>query len=42
MARKEIGIISTEDEIKIIARKRITLNGGGSYINIFSLATTFS
>ncbi|QUG75044.1 type VI secretion system tip protein VgrG [Erwinia sp. E602] len=34
LARKEIGIISTEDEIKIIAKKRITLNGGGSYITI--------
>ncbi|KGT95337.1 type IV secretion protein Rhs [Erwinia typographi] len=32
LARREISIISTEDEIKIIAKKKITLNGGGSYI----------
>jgi type VI secretion system secreted protein VgrG len=34
LARKEISIVSTEDEIKIIAKKRLTLNGGGSYIRI--------
>jgi len=34
LARKEISIVSTEDEIKIIAKKKITLNGGGSYIRI--------
>ncbi|MFK8260624.1 DUF2345 domain-containing protein, partial [Erwinia sp. AnSW2-5] len=34
LARKEISIISTEDEIKIIAKKKITLNGGGSYITL--------
>uniref|UniRef100_UPI0034CE41C8 DUF2345 domain-containing protein n=1 Tax=Enterobacter soli TaxID=885040 RepID=UPI0034CE41C8 len=32
LARKDISIVSTEDEIKIIAKKKITLNGGGSYI----------
>ncbi|MBB3303955.1 MULTISPECIES: type VI secretion system tip protein VgrG [unclassified Enterobacter] len=43
LARKEISIVSTEDEIKIIAKKKITLNGGGSYItldaNAIELAT---
>ncbi|MFC7777009.1 type VI secretion system Vgr family protein [Pantoea sp. GCM10028869] len=34
LARREISIISTEDEIKIIAKKKITLNGGGSYITL--------
>ncbi|HFP9377516.1 TPA: type VI secretion system Vgr family protein [Raoultella ornithinolytica] len=34
LARKEISIFSTEDEIKIIAKKKITLNGGGSYITL--------
>ncbi|WP_237932098.1 type VI secretion system Vgr family protein [Buttiauxella sp. S19-1] len=34
LARKEISIISTEDEIKIIAKKKLTLNGGGSYITL--------
>lgn len=34
LARKEISIVSTEDEIKIIAKKKLTLNGGGSYIKI--------
>ncbi|WP_336239804.1 DUF2345 domain-containing protein, partial [Enterobacter chuandaensis] len=34
LARKEISIVSTEDEIKIIAKKKITLNGGGSYITL--------
>ncbi|MEA5103968.1 type VI secretion system tip protein VgrG [Pantoea sp. S18] len=38
MARKEISIVSTEDEIKIIAKKKITLNGGGSYISLDSNA----
>ena len=34
LARKEINIVSTEDEIKIIAKKKLTLNGGGSYITM--------
>jgi type VI secretion system secreted protein VgrG len=34
LARREISIVSTEDEIKIIAKKKITLNGGGSYITL--------
>ena len=34
LARREISIISTEDEIKIIAGKKLTLNGGGSYITL--------
>ncbi|MGN8012025.1 MULTISPECIES: type VI secretion system Vgr family protein [Enterobacter] len=34
LARKEISIVSTEDEIRIIAKKKITLNGGGSYITL--------
>ena len=34
LARKEISIVSTEDEINIIAKKKITLNGGGSYIRL--------
>ncbi|WNY86918.1 type VI secretion system tip protein VgrG [Leclercia adecarboxylata] len=34
LARKEISIVSTEDEIQIIAKKKITLNGGGSYITL--------
>ncbi|CCJ99564.1 VgrG protein [Cronobacter malonaticus 507] len=34
LARKEISIVSTEDEIKITAKKKITLNGGGSYITL--------
>lgn len=34
MARKGISIISTEDEIKIIAKKKVTINGGGSYITL--------
>ncbi|MEE9659081.1 type VI secretion system Vgr family protein [Enterobacter cloacae complex sp. CARB60] len=34
LARKEISIVSTEDEIRIIAKKRLTLNGGGSYITL--------
>jgi type VI secretion system secreted protein VgrG len=34
LARKEISIVSTEDEIKIIAKKKLTVNGGGSYVNL--------
>ena len=34
LARKELSIVSTEDEIKILAKKKITLNGGGSYITL--------
>ncbi|EBD9555970.1 type VI secretion system tip protein VgrG [Salmonella enterica] len=34
LAKKEIVITSTEDEIKITAKKKITLNGGGSYIRL--------
>ncbi|HGU2019801.1 TPA: type VI secretion system Vgr family protein, partial [Escherichia coli] len=34
LAKKEIIITSTEDEIKITAKKKITLNGGGSYIRL--------
>ncbi|WP_346827799.1 type VI secretion system Vgr family protein [Serratia inhibens] len=34
LARKGISIVSTEDEIKIIAKKKLTLNGGGSYITL--------
>ena len=34
IARKELSIVSTEDEIKIIAKKKLTLNGGGSYITL--------
>ncbi|WP_152693296.1 DUF2345 domain-containing protein, partial [Franconibacter helveticus] len=34
VARKGISIVSTEDEISIIAKKKITLNGGGSYITL--------
>ena len=34
LARKEISIVSTEDEIRIIAKKKLTLNGGGSYITL--------
>ncbi|ELY6085878.1 type VI secretion system tip protein VgrG [Cronobacter sakazakii] len=34
LARKEISIVSTEDAINIIAKKKITLNGGGSYIRL--------
>ena len=34
LARREICIVSSEDEIKIIAKKKITLNGGGSYITL--------
>jgi len=34
MARHGLEIASTEDEVRIIAKKRITLNAGGSYIAI--------
>ncbi|MCK6697561.1 DUF2345 domain-containing protein, partial [Enterobacter bugandensis] len=34
LARKAISIVSTEDEIRILAKKKITLNGGGSYITL--------
>ncbi|MCU7433914.1 DUF2345 domain-containing protein, partial [Yersinia pestis] len=34
LARKAITITSTEDEIKITVKKRITLNAGGSYITL--------
>ncbi|HBE2765361.1 TPA: type VI secretion system tip protein VgrG [Escherichia coli] len=34
LAQKLIEITSTEDEIKITAKKKITLNGGGSYIRL--------
>lgn len=34
MARHGLEIISTEDEIRIIAKKKITLNAGGSYITL--------
>jgi type VI secretion system secreted protein VgrG len=31
LARHELSITSTEDEVRITAKKKITLNGGGSY-----------
>jgi len=34
MARHGLDITSTEDEIRITAKKKITLNGGGSYITL--------
>ncbi|RIF67113.1 DUF2345 domain-containing protein, partial [Shigella boydii] len=34
LAKKSIEIVSTEDEIKITAKKKITINGGGSYIQL--------
>ncbi|MGC6373072.1 type VI secretion system Vgr family protein [Pseudomonas sp. S2.OTC.A_B10] len=34
MARHGLSIISTEDEICIVAKKKITLNAGGSYITL--------
>ncbi|EBP4344565.1 DUF2345 domain-containing protein, partial [Salmonella enterica] len=34
LAKKEIVITSTEDEIKITAKKKVTINGGGSYIRL--------
>lgn len=34
LAGKSLSIVSTEDEIQIAAKKKITLNGGGSYITL--------
>lgn len=34
LARKELEITSTEDEIHIVAKKKIILNAGGSYLTI--------
>uniref|UniRef100_UPI0030DB19B9 DUF2345 domain-containing protein n=1 Tax=Pseudomonas sp. EA_15y_Pfl2_R67 TaxID=3088687 RepID=UPI0030DB19B9 len=34
MARHGLDITSTEDEIRIVAKKKITLNAGGSYITL--------
>ncbi|MBJ2228159.1 type VI secretion system tip protein VgrG [Pseudomonas simiae] len=34
MARNGLSITSTEDEIRIVAKKKITLNAGGSYITL--------
>ncbi|WP_420372494.1 DUF2345 domain-containing protein, partial [Phytobacter diazotrophicus] len=34
LAKKSIEITSTEDEITITAKKKITINGGGSYIRL--------
>lgn len=34
LAQKSLTIISSEDEIKITAKKKITLNAGGSYITL--------
>ncbi|BBP82823.1 type IV secretion protein Rhs [Pseudomonas sp. Pc102] len=34
LARQGLDIVSTEDEIRITAKKRIVLNGGGSYISV--------
>lgn len=34
MARHGLEIISTEDEVRIVAKKKITLNAGGSYITL--------
>jgi type VI secretion system secreted protein VgrG len=34
LARLELSITSTEDEIRITAKKKIALNGGGSYLNL--------
>ncbi|GGL25773.1 type IV secretion protein Rhs [Pseudomonas brenneri] len=34
MARHALEITSTEDEIRIVAKKKITLNAGGSYITL--------
>lgn len=42
LARKEISIVSTEDEIRIVAKKKITLNGGGSYITLDANALEFA
>ncbi|MEE1922770.1 type VI secretion system tip protein VgrG [Pseudomonas sp. 148P] len=32
MAREGLEVVSTEDEIRIVAKKKITLNAGGSYL----------
>ncbi|HBL4972679.1 type VI secretion system Vgr family protein [Enterobacter cloacae] len=42
LARKEISFVCTEDEIKILAKKKITLNGGGSYITLDANAIEFA
>ncbi|MND18108.1 Phage-related baseplate assembly protein [compost metagenome] len=34
IARGELSLTSTEDEIRITAKKKVTINGGGSYITI--------
>ncbi|WP_017129763.1 DUF2345 domain-containing protein, partial [Pseudomonas agarici] len=34
LARQGLSITSTEDEIRIVAKKKITLNGGGSYLTL--------
>lgn len=34
IARGEISLVSTEDRIEIIAKKQVTINGGGSYITL--------
>ncbi|MBT2337750.1 MULTISPECIES: DUF2345 domain-containing protein, partial [Pseudomonas] len=34
LARHGLEITSTEDEISIVAKKKITLNAGGSYITL--------
>ncbi|MBJ5870171.1 type VI secretion system tip protein VgrG [Salmonella enterica subsp. enterica serovar Derby] len=34
IARGEISVVSTEDRIEIIAKKQVTINGGGSYITL--------
>lgn len=34
LARKAINIVSTEDEIKVLANKKLTLGGGGSSITL--------
>ncbi|HGN9109591.1 TPA: type VI secretion system Vgr family protein [Enterobacter hormaechei] len=34
IARGEISVVSTEERIEIIARKQVTINGGGSYITL--------
>ncbi|MCK3840361.1 MULTISPECIES: type VI secretion system Vgr family protein [Pseudomonas] len=34
LARNGLSITSTEDEIRIVAKKKITLNAGGSYITL--------
>ncbi|PRD12361.1 type IV secretion protein Rhs [Pantoea coffeiphila] len=34
IARGELSVTSTEDEIHITAKKKVTINGGGSYITL--------